>query len=67
MRECTPTRSISNDELGKRVDTNDAWIRSRTGIAARRVVGADESLGELSGLAAERAWRWRAGKRTAST
>lgn len=58
LRGCgsaTPTRSISNDELGKRVDTNDAWIRSRTGIAARRVVGADESLAELSGLAAERA------------
>ena len=58
LRGCgsaTPTRSISNDELGKRVDTNDAWIRSRTGIAARRVVGTDESLAELSGLAAERA------------
>ena len=51
----TPQRSISNTELGQRVETSDDWIRSRTGIAARRVIGADESLGELSGLAAERA------------
>ena len=51
----TPQRSISNTELGQRVETSDDWIRSRTGIEARRVIGADESLGELNGLAAERA------------
>ena len=51
----TPSRSISNAELGERVETSDEWIRSRTGIAARRVVNSDESLNELSGLAAERA------------
>ena len=51
----TPQRSISNTELGQRVETSDDWIRSRTGIAARRVIGADESLGELNGLAAESA------------
>ena len=51
----TPSRSISNTELGQRVETSDEWIRSRTGIAARRVVNSDESLAELSGLAAERA------------
>ena len=51
----TPSRSISNAELGERVETSDEWIRTRTGIAARRVVNSDESLAELSGLAAERA------------
>ena len=51
----TPSRSISNAELGQRVETSDEWIRSRTGIAARRVINSDESLAELSGLAAERA------------
>ena len=51
----TPSRSISNAELGQRVETSDEWIRSRTGIAARRVVNSEESLAELSGLAAERA------------
>ena len=51
----TPQRSISNSELGQRVETSDDWIRSRTGIFARRVIGSDESLSELNGLAAERA------------
>ena len=58
LRGCgsaTPSRSISNAELGLRVETSDEWIRSRTGIAARRVIGPDESLSELNGLAAERA------------
>ena len=51
LRGCgsaTPSRSISNDDLGQRVETSDSWIRSRTGIAARRVLGADESLTQLS-------------------
>ena len=58
LRGCgsaTPSRSITNAELGLRVETSDEWIRSRTGIAARRVIGPDESLSELNGLAAERA------------
>ena len=58
LRGCgsaTPSRSITNTELGLRVETSDEWIRSRTGIAARRVIGPDESLSELNGLAAERA------------
>ena len=58
LRGCgsaTPSRAISNVELGERVETSDEWIRSRTGIGARRVVGEQESLGELCGLAAERA------------
>ena len=58
LRGCgsaTPARSISNDELGQRVETSDSWIQSRTGIAARRVVGPEESLAELSAEAARRA------------
>ena len=58
LRGCgsaTPSRSISNQELGQRVETSDEWIRSRTGIGSRRVVGEKESLGELCGLASERA------------
>ena len=58
LRGCgsaTPSRAISNAELGERVETSDDWIRSRTGIGARRVVGTEESLGDLSGRAAERA------------
>ena len=51
LRGCgsaAPARSISNEDLGQRVETSDSWIKSRTGIAARRVVGADESLSQLS-------------------
>ena len=58
LRGCgsaTPSRSISNQELGQRVETSDEWIRSRTGIGARHVVGENESLGELYGQASERA------------
>ena len=58
LRGCgsaTPSRSISNEELGQRVETSDEWIRSRTGIGARHVVGEKESLGELCGQASERA------------
>ncbi len=43
----TPTQSLSNDQLGSRVDTNDTWIRTRTGIEARRLIGADETLTSL--------------------
>ena len=50
LRGCgsaTPSRSISNADLGQRVETSDSWIRSRTGIAARRVLGPSESLIDL--------------------
>ena len=58
LRGCgsaTPSRSISNQDLGERVETSDEWIRTRTGIGARRVVGADESLSGLSLEAAKSA------------
>ena len=58
LRGCgsaTPSRSISNQDLGERVETSDEWIRTRTGIGARRVVGADESLPDLSLEAAKSA------------
>ena len=42
-----PSASISNTQLSSRVDTNDDWIRTRTGIGARRVAGPHESLTSL--------------------
>ncbi|WP_242886799.1 beta-ketoacyl-ACP synthase III [Actinomadura litoris] len=42
-----PARIVTNDELSKTVDTNDEWIRSRVGIAERRVAGDDEGIVEL--------------------
>ena len=50
-----PAASISNDDLSQRVATDDTWIRSRTGIGARRVAGPGEtvtSLAAAAGLAA---------------
>lgn len=33
-----PERVVTNDDLSKAMDTNDAWIRERTGIEQRRFV-----------------------------
>lgn len=46
-----PELIVTNDDLSQRVDTNDQWIRSRTGIGARRVA---VDMG-TSGMAAEAA------------
>ena len=44
----TPQEIINNDQLGQRVDTSDEWIKSRTGIRERRVIGENESLIDLA-------------------
>ncbi|HYK28582.1 MAG TPA: beta-ketoacyl-ACP synthase III [Streptosporangiaceae bacterium] len=43
-----PARVVTNDELSQSVDTNDEWIRSRVGIASRRIAGPDESVADMS-------------------
>jgi 3-oxoacyl-[acyl-carrier-protein] synthase-3 len=50
-----PAKVVTNDDLSLLVDTNDEWIRERTGIRERRVAGADEPLSELSLPAARQA------------
>jgi 3-oxoacyl-[acyl-carrier-protein] synthase-3 len=50
-----PAASITNQQLSERVDTNDDWIRTRTGIGARRVAGPEESLTCLASRAAQAA------------
>ena len=50
-----PQKIINNDQLGQRVDTNDEWIKSRTGIRERRVIGKNESLIDLATNAAMKA------------
>ena len=47
-----PQKIINNDQLGQRVDTNDEWIKSRTGIRERRVIGENESLIDMATKAA---------------
>jgi 3-oxoacyl-[acyl-carrier-protein] synthase-3 len=56
-----PAASVSNRMLSARVDTTDEWIRSRTGITARRVAGPGEtvtSMASQAGLAALRHAGW---------
>jgi 3-oxoacyl-[acyl-carrier-protein] synthase III len=45
-----PPRAMDNDEFARRLETSDAWIRERTGIARRHI--ADEQQGS-SDLALE--------------
>ena len=41
-----PPRVVTNFDLEKRVDTNDEWIRTRTGIRERHY--ADPGVGHLA-------------------
>ena len=43
-----PSRVMTNDELATIVDTNDEWIRTRTGIRERRIAADDETALTLS-------------------
>ncbi|WP_342278276.1 MULTISPECIES: beta-ketoacyl-ACP synthase III [unclassified Candidatus Tisiphia] len=43
-----PERIVSNAELSLSVDTNDEWIRSRTGILQRHIAGNDEYTSHLA-------------------
>lgn len=38
---CVPANVVTNDDLAKLVDTNDAWITARTGIRSRYRCGAE--------------------------
>jgi len=53
--KCLPQRIVSNDDLARRVDTSDEWIRTRTGIAARRIADGRETTASLAIRAARSA------------
>jgi 3-oxoacyl-[acyl-carrier-protein] synthase-3 len=50
-----PERVVTNDELATLVDTNDEWIRERTGIRERRIAAENEALTDICLPAARRA------------
>lgn len=50
-----PEKVLTNEDLSKMVDTNDAWIRERTGIRERHIAGEGETASSLGTEAAFRA------------
>jgi 3-oxoacyl-[acyl-carrier-protein] synthase-3 len=50
-----PSRVLTNEELSRRVDTDDAWIRDRVGIVTRRIAGPEESVADMAVAAAGKA------------
>jgi 3-oxoacyl-[acyl-carrier-protein] synthase-3 len=50
-----PERKLTNDDLSKLVDTNDEWIKTRSGISERRIAGPDENPSDMGAKAAAHA------------
>jgi len=50
-----PARVVTNDELAATMDTSDEWIRSRVGIASRRIAGPDETVADMAAAAGGKA------------
>jgi 3-oxoacyl-[acyl-carrier-protein] synthase-3 len=43
-----PPRVMDNDEFARRLDTSDAWIRERTGIARRHIADEKQASSDLA-------------------
>ncbi len=50
-----PERVVTNDDLTLSVETSDEWIRTRTGIAERRLARPDEPSSAMAAAAGRRA------------
>ncbi|MFE0678100.1 beta-ketoacyl-ACP synthase III [Streptomyces sp. NPDC058867] len=50
-----PPHVVTNEELARRLDTDDAWIRTRTGIRARHVLAPGQATSDLAVEAGRRA------------
>jgi 3-oxoacyl-[acyl-carrier-protein] synthase-3 len=50
-----PPTVVTNDELASCLDTDDEWIRTRTGIRQRRVIAPGEATSDLAVEAGRRA------------
>ena len=48
-----PDNIVTNEELERKVDTSDEWIRSRTGIESRAIAKPDQATSDLAILAAD--------------
>ena len=50
-----PDNVVTNDDLAKRLDTSDEWIRTRTGIRERRIAPDDVFAKDMGAAAARQA------------
>lgn len=50
-----PSNVVTNDDLSKFVETDDNWIKQRTGISQRHIVAEGEKTSDLAVQAARRA------------
>lgn len=50
-----PEQVLTNEDLSKRIDTTDAWIRERTGICERHIASEGELTSDLATKAAQAA------------
>ena len=47
-----PEKVMTNDDIAELVDTNDEWIRERTGIERRRIAAPEDTSATLGAQAA---------------
>ncbi|MFC1568123.1 beta-ketoacyl-ACP synthase III [Candidatus Margulisiibacteriota bacterium] len=52
---CVPDKVVTNNDLAKSVETNDEWIRTRTGIQERRISDEKTATSDLAIVAAQKA------------
>jgi 3-oxoacyl-[acyl-carrier-protein] synthase-3 len=50
-----PDKTLTNDDIAQLVETNDEWIRSRTGIVTRHVAADDVAVADMAAAAAQHA------------
>jgi 3-oxoacyl-[acyl-carrier-protein] synthase-3 len=50
-----PDQILTNEEIAKRIDTSDEWIRERSGITKRHIAAEGEMTSDLATNAARRA------------
>lgn len=46
-----PKKTLSNFDLEKIVDTTDEWIKTRSGISSRHVIGDNENISDIAAAA----------------
>jgi 3-oxoacyl-[acyl-carrier-protein] synthase-3 len=50
-----PPNIVTNEQLSTVIETNDEWIKTRTGISQRHIAGADENTSDLATKALQNA------------